>query len=230
MWTEVQQKLNEIRELMELSWTLGIRRDPPVSCVLRWSLVADPLSSGPLAGEGAAIRPATAPLVAVGHDLQDVLRWIELLVQSPQRQLDVTKRRLQSALAGRLDDTDAFVDAVVSWENMVGGQGSEIRFRVSTTMAWLISEEDTERLQIQARIAKLYDIRSQVVHGARHLDSMEAKALRIEALGYAVGSFRRLLAEFPELVGDKDRSIKLLARLSSNRGLASRSSNTRRAR
>ncbi|MDP9223455.1 MAG: HEPN domain-containing protein, partial [Actinomycetota bacterium] len=217
MWTVAQDKLDETRELIELSWSLGVRRDPPVSCALGWSLVADPLSPGPAVRQGPTTRPATEPFVGEDENLKEVVEWIELLARRPRRELDIAKRRILSALTGRIDDTDAFVDAVISWENMVGA-GSEIRFRVSTLMAWLIRDDEAGRLELQRKIAKFYAVRSQVVHGGRHLEPKEARDLRREAVALSVPCLRRLLVEFPDLAEDKDRSIKLLARLSSYGG------------
>ena len=68
-------------------------------------------------------------------------------------------------------------------------------------MAYVLSDVPAERVTHVREIKRLYGIRSKVLHGSTHLNSSESlKAFR-EAQELAFRGLRRLLTEFPDLIG-----------------------------
>src|SRR5438093_5546346 len=77
---------------------------------------------------------------------------------------DVAARRLVSAGAARIDRSDALLDAVMVWENLLG-TSTEVTFRVTAALAKALEPDRTKRRALRKALAQVYDVRSRVVHG-----------------------------------------------------------------
>jgi len=86
--------------------------------------------------------------------------------------MDLAARRIISASGERLDRSDALIDAVTVWENLVG-TGTEVTFRVTAAISKALEANPKKRKPLQRRLAEIYRVRSAVVHG----DLVEAKKL-----------------------------------------------------
>jgi hypothetical protein len=81
---------------------------------------------------------------------------------------------------------------------------------VSAALAWLLAESEADRNALQKEAQTLYDDRSKIVHGGSEPDFEAARSKHERALILVIRSLRRLLADLPELVADKQRGKKLL--------------------
>ena len=84
--------------------------------------------------------------------------------------MDVAARRMISAMAERKDSADALVDLVIVWENLFGSRQGEPTLRVSAALGWLLGSSAEEREAISSRAARLYSLRSDIVHGNRGIE------------------------------------------------------------
>ena len=64
-----------------------------------------------------------------------------------------------------MDRSISLIDALIAWENLVGTT-SEVTFRVTVALAKPLEPDPTKRRDLRKELAKIYDIRSRVVHGA----------------------------------------------------------------
>jgi hypothetical protein len=67
--------------------------------------------------------------------------WQEWIGRVDSRRIpavDIAIRRTLLAAAERADPTDALVDAVIAWENLVGSSEGEQTLRISAALAWLL--------------------------------------------------------------------------------------------
>ena len=140
--------------------------------------------------------------------LGDVKTRIELTADA---RLSVISVDRVIGIASRLvDHVDAFIDAVIVWEKLFGtGDNQELSYRVSTNMACVLSDSAPERLELQSEIKKLYGLRSQIVHGGKHLTNNQARGTFERAQVLTLTALRRLLTE-PRLVGGTTRDCMAL--------------------
>ncbi len=111
------------------------------------------------------LHPSFVPEVALGDRGATVEQWARTVEDAHAPAVEVATRRLVSAAGHRMDKSDALIDAVMAWENLVGSE-TEVSFRVSAALAKLLEPDPTKRKQFTKRLRKLYDVRSKLVHGA----------------------------------------------------------------
>jgi hypothetical protein len=111
------------------------------------------------------LPPRIKPAVDIADRGVALEEWSRVVDGAHTPSVDIAARRLVSASAQRMDDTDALIDAVVVWENLVG-TSSELTFRVTAALAKALEPDRVKRRALQKSLAKVYAIRSRVVHGA----------------------------------------------------------------
>jgi|GEM_PF-4759564 len=197
--------------------------------MLRLALLLSSPSSEPLLANETA-RFTASPLVAGGiqtwsgnrfgitsHELsaahiKDLNEWHEIVTTKHHSSLDVGLRRLLSATTSRTDPSDAFVDAVIVWENMFGAK-AETTFRVTGSVAKLLGPDDPDgRLDLRRELGGLYEKRSRLVHGGKEPSAKELEEFRKRAIEIASECFRKLYRERPDLlpISSEERSARLL--------------------
>lgn len=120
-------------------------------------------------------------------------------------------KRLLSAVTSRRDSNDALIDALIAWENIFGTR-TETTFRVTASLAKILSETPEERVELQRELGKLYQVRSSMVHGAKEPDPDSAAKNRERVIRVAIAALRALYLERPELLSmsPEDRSKRVL--------------------
>lgn len=133
----------------------------------------------------------TSPLATVdAHLASEIADMSSLIARSHQPSLDIAMKRLLTAVTRRSDSSDAFIDAVMCWENLFGDT-PETRFKVCASMALLLFPADPDRRRMTfRRLTKLYDLRSKLVHGVKELEAEKAYELRMEAIYFAIDALR----------------------------------------
>lgn len=208
----VERHLETLRLSLLMAWEGG---DPRPVIVGTWRSYLDPLQTG---GGMSWSDPRRLPsLVPTELSKSQAAGWQEWIQRVDSRRIpgiDIAIRRTLLAAAERADPTDAFVDAVIAWENLVGASEGEQTLRISAALAWLLGDSPEARAEVRKRIADLYRARSRVVHGATTLIPQEAFEHRTEALDIAIRALRALLKDRAALLADcrnsGERSLRLL--------------------
>lgn len=208
----VEKHLETLRLALLLAWEGG---DPRPAIVGTWRRFLDPLQIwGGMSWTDPRRLPALFPTELSKSQAGGWQAWIKRVHSGRIPGIDIAIRRTLLAAAERADPTDAFVDAVIAWENLVGASEGEQRLRISAALAWLLSDSPAVRDETRKKIRYLYDARSKIVHGATALTPQEALEHRTQALDIAVRALRALLEERPKLLADchdsAERSICLL--------------------
>jgi hypothetical protein len=151
-------------------------------------------------GGGSAFRQFIKGNTVAESQVPELTRWLSLV--GNQRLPDIAVNRATS-MAGRLTDhIDALIDGVIVWENLLGtGDIQELSYRVSMTMACVLSQEPGQRVAYQLEIKQLYNLRSKIVHGGLHLQSGEDREKRDRVQELTLLAMRALLDKHPSLVG-----------------------------
>jgi hypothetical protein len=202
-------------ESIQLGLLLAISNDPQPMVVMAWQRLLDPLSQATSVGWNDTRRtPHLVPYQLVGEQVTEWAKWITEVDTRRVASVEVAIRRTIRAAVERSDPSDALVDAVIAWENLVGSREGEPTLRVSAALAWLLEEDASLRRARQKVIKDLYALRSDVVHGNRPLGPEEAWKASREARGIAVDALRRLFRDKPELLekcsDSGDRSLTLI--------------------
>lgn len=194
-----------------LAAMLATERNPPAACTRLWTIVSDPLSFG----GHMSFKPDTSPPVAhhifSQTEVASMQDWSHTLELKPAKSLEIPRRRILSAVAERRDPVDGFIDAVIAWESLFAGTGQgELSFRICAAMATLLHESKDGRLAELKRLSALYVNRSKVLHGAIEIEQEEAIRSRDEAVRAALECIKKLYREHPDLLGDLQRSKKII--------------------
>lgn len=160
-----------------------------------------PIGSGKAVGFSVHryLPTGTSPIRVTEEIGNRIQHWSKRTVKHPSN-LDMGMRRLLSAASARFDPMDAFVDAVICWENMFGTNQGEVGFRVAGSLAHLLEGEDPNtRKELFAEIKNLYQVRSKLVHGSKEPSIQDAHAHKNRSIEIAIRAFKNLY-DRPELL------------------------------
>lgn len=136
------------------------------------------------------------------EDVRQITYWAKKTMKIP-KSLDVSVKRLISSMTERIDDSDAFIDAVMVWENLFGAK-EETGLRIRSSIALLLEPRNkVERLKIIKEIKGLYEKRSRLVHGSPDVKLDKISEDRHNAIDYALRSFKKVLRS-KKLIEAKD--------------------------
>jgi len=205
---KAKNKLNNAQENLSLAFALAIKREPPLGITPAWTLIVDPISQGTnISWSNRPISPMPYYLLSSGSS-ESLKYWSSIIESSNDEKIRIAIRRILSSINERINPIDGFVDSVIAWENLFGGN-AELSYRISISISKLLSESPEDRLALQKKIVKLYNDRSQIVHGSKEVSYDEAVQKRDECLNIALSSVRILYEKHQDLIEDADRSKKL---------------------
>lgn len=179
--------------------------DSPAKPTRPWFLaMMQPLGHGSSSGSFRQFRKG--PVFSEPVEVKALERWLKL-VKDPQLSAIAINRAI--SMTSRLTDhVDAFIDAVIVWENIFGtGDVQELGFRVSMTMACVLDTDPENRAGLQQEIKQLYNLRSRVVHGGRPLASNEAQTVRERSQELTVDALRSVLGTHPNVLGASSQNL-----------------------
>jgi hypothetical protein len=136
------------------------------------------------------------------EEVVELDRWMGLVGASSLSAIAIDRATLM--LNRLVDHADALIDGVIVWECLFGtGDVQELSYRVSMSMACVLSQVPAERVALQNEIKKFYNLRSKIVHGGRQLNSGEDKDCRDRVQELTLSALRALLERHPSLIGAK---------------------------
>jgi|GEM_PF-5093557 len=92
-----------------------------------------------------------------------LVEWYGVLNNKDLKQVQTPLKRLQYAIFERNNPEDAIVDAIIAWEGMFS-EAFETTFKVTGSMAKFL-RSGSKREEFFGRLKKLYQLRSDLVHG-----------------------------------------------------------------
>ncbi|MDT7041157.1 HEPN domain-containing protein [Candidatus Nitronereus thalassa] len=205
---QARSELEKTQENLSLTFALALERNPPVGITPAWTLIVDPISLGTNISWSNKLRsPVQHYLLSAGSS-ESLKHWSSTINSSNDETIRIAIRRILSAINERTNPIDGFVDAVIAWENLFGGN-DELSFRISISISKLLKDLPKDRLGLQKKIVKFYNYRSQIVHGVIEISHEDAVQKRNECLEIALSTLRKLYEEHNDLIEDPDRSKKL---------------------
>lgn len=196
-------------DLLALALLLGLEREPPVAIARTWTLVENPLNQGPTLSWFQNAVPLH-PHVLQPSDRRRIRTWVARVDRDYSDRIEIAVKRTLSSLTTRSDTTDRLIDAVIALENLFGSDSGELTFRISAGCAFLLERDPTRRQDLQKEVARLYRVRSKIVHGSHAPAPNDVAPDATAASKIAVDSLRTLFARRPDLVDAKDRARLLI--------------------
>ena len=210
--TQAYQLIRERLESLQLGLLLGVDRTPRPVVKTAWTSILQPLSHGGT-GWNELKHSSLSPARLSAAELTEWNRWTELVSTQRTPSVAVAITRSLRAATERNDPSDALLDAVIAWENLVGADGGETTLRIATSLACLLGSDPTERAQIDEEVRRLYGLRSKIVHGNPKATMEKAAGEYQHALDITLKALRKLFEQRPELLSEKtsaDRSRRLM--------------------
>lgn len=212
------EDIQKLVESVQLGALLSQEYSPAeqITVLATWQYFHDPLAHGynmgwndPKMGRGFMPKQLDEPAA------NEWMRFAQLIKENRTKHIDVAISRTLHASAERRDFADVLVDAVIAWENLVGSRKGEPTLRVSGALAWLLEPSDlAKRSARKTELGKLYQLRSDVVHGNDMSSERELVTKAQRALEIAIDALRILFTDRPDLLNDyktgDDRSNRLL--------------------
>lgn len=174
----------------------------PIPAV-RWIFNADPLYGTTSFHLSDRWRGSDCPEVVVdAHTLAQTKK----LYAIDDRATRIAIGRLSAALDKSRGRPDRLIDAVIAWEALSGDcSRGGTALQVCAVIAELASDKK-HRKQVRKEVARIYRKRGRVVHGAAIVpDAVECDAANLAGLT----ALRRLVDDFPALIGSEDRFEQL---------------------
>jgi hypothetical protein len=192
--SEIFAHTYRVAQLVAYGVALGSHADDPTAAV--------PLRSGELlpwgmTGSGGEVRivgwpSRSAPVTA--DEAARASEWMNRLKGVNIDRVDLALRRLVRGLAERFDKADALIDAVIAWENLV-----EHRDHPTRSVLYGISVLAGTAGWSKTRISKVYETRSDIVHGEQ-MKYEEINRFAPEALRIGLDAIRSLLDDHADKV------------------------------
>lgn len=203
-WTQLTMRL------VSLAVALGTPR-ARVAPVPTFQLTLLPYETPISAYHQLVLAPPAVERRLQPDECADIEHWARILAEHYSPRLEVAARRITAALSQRLDPSDRLIDAVIAWESLFGAD-QEATLRVTGSLSWLLepdSPNDREMLRLET--ARIYGLRSRVVHG-RQEDPIEVSNASMRATEVAITALAALLERRPDLVPveSAERSKRLL--------------------
>jgi hypothetical protein len=152
------------------------------------------------------------PIVLSTVEVSSWQEWIKHCVGADLRHLGLAITRTLRALTERRDASDTLIDSVIAWESLFGATNESV-LRVSASLAKLLHSPGEKRHQARSQYQKIYNLRSNIVHGNKLKATPEqideyaqlAASAALEAIGILLTGRRELLA-----MESADRSVRIL--------------------
>jgi hypothetical protein len=201
--------------LLAIAAALAIRRERHPVVVPLWSTVIVVAGAG---GSYTGALRTVSPFRPSSIQLDEIeaaalTEWAENLKSRYHPSIEVALRRTLRAIGERLYEDDALIDAVVAWENLFGHGGTtEVVFRVTLALAELLEDDPEKRAQLRKELAKIYRLRSRVLHGDALSPNDDLTGSKERAIEVALSAIAHLFRNEPSLIADRGRGLTLLLR------------------
>lgn len=205
---KARKKLELAQENLSFTLALAINRTPAIGINQAWSLVFDPLCQGTSISWSHSARSPMPYYLLKSNEVEAITYWSRLINESNDEKIRLAIRRILSSINERMNPIDGFIDAIIAWENLFGGN-AELSYRISVSIAKLLKESSDERLELQGKIVKYYTERSKIVHGVKEITHEAAVQKRDECLHIALDAIKKLYEDHHDLLIDTERSKKL---------------------
>lgn len=137
-----------------------------------------------------------------------LVEWFNILNNKDLKQVRTPLKRLQYAIFERTNPEDAIVDAIIAWEGMFS-ERFETTFKVTGSMAKFL-RSSPKREEFFSRLKKLYNLRSDLVHGGTSdlLKRENINDIRAEVVNIGLECIMKIISNDRLLAMSSEERIK----------------------
>jgi hypothetical protein len=202
--------LERLTTRLRLSLMLAVRREHRVQLAPTWQYFEDPFDFGRLISWADSTQVVgLMPTQLTSEEVAAWQEWFQLLENPDADRVHLALSRVIQASAERRDPSDVLVDSVIAWENLFGTKDGEPTLRVTASLAILLEQDPTARLALRSKLAKIYTLRSKVVHGSG-MPTKHEIALCQEALDVVIRALQVLLRDRTDVLAQPDGGLRSL--------------------
>lgn len=205
---QAREKLELAQENLSFTLAMAINRTPAIGINQAWSLVFDPLTQGTNISWSHSARSPMPHYLLKSSEIESIAYWSKIINDSDDEKIRLAIRRILSSINDRINPIDGFIDSIIAWENLFGGN-AELSYRISVSISKLLKIRLDDRLELQSKVVKYYTERSKIVHGVKEITHEVAVQKRDECLQIALDAIKKLYEEHQDLLTDAERSKKL---------------------
>jgi len=139
---------------------------------------------------------------------EKLVDWYRVLSDKDLKKVHTPLKRLQYAIFERSNPEDAIVDAIIAWEGMFS-EAFETTFKVTGSMAKYL-RSGPKREEFFIRLKKLYQLRSDLVHGgdSKLLKTENIQDVRAEVINIGLECVMKIIKDDRLLSMDSGERIK----------------------
>jgi hypothetical protein len=179
--------------LTPLLFALASEHDHPIAPMITFQTTITPFIDNLGFSSSFLVNPFIPTSDVASSDCKRIEDLARMLYDNYHDSLQIASVRVVSAISQRLDKADALIDAVTSWENLVGTR-NETAYRVTAALTLLLEPDARKRSALRKQLGEIYAIRSRVVHGdivdGKEITEASETAIRI-ALKAMLELYRR---------------------------------------
>lgn len=206
------RKTEEVIENLRLGLLLAYPDDKLVIHT-SWQVTLDPLTQYHGAGwNDVASAVNLMPTLLTRSQVTNWTKWATLIGTHRIPTVSVAIRRMLATVGERRTPEDILIDAVIVWENLFGAR-TETTLRVTSSLAWLLGNNAKDRLEKQAIYKKIYEFRSQVVHGNPKIDEKKLNEYSQDATKISIATLATLFGKRTDLLihkSSEERSVAII--------------------
>lgn len=185
----VTESIQRTQTLTPLLFALSsLDRESVTAPVITFQTTILPISTGMGYSSPLHSNPFVSNYVVERGQVKAIEDLAAILAENYNESMQLASIRTVQAISQRIDRSDALIDAVMAWENLVGTR-SETVYRVTAALARLLESQDDKRRSFRKELQDIYNIRSRVVHG----DVVEPQAIQIASDGAVRIALRAML-------------------------------------
>lgn len=191
----IEKRIDRIR----MSLLLASDTDDYLATTVVSRHLLDPTQQGSISTWGLEGAPVGVKTLDREHAVQ-ADKMHQVLLENNTPTLDIAHKRLLGAVTQRWDALDAFIDAVIVWENAFG-VSTETTFRVTGSIAKLLEPKDrVARETLLKELKSLYLSRSKLVHGSAEPKPEKILESRHRAISIAHSILKALYTDRTDLL------------------------------
>lgn len=156
---------------------------------------------------------------------EKLVDWYCVLSDKDLKKVHTPLKRLQYAIFERRNPEDSIVDAIIAWEGMFS-EAFETTFKVTGSMAKFL-RSGSEREELFIRLKKLYQLRSDLVHGgaSKLLRTESISDVRAEVINIGLECLMKIIKDDRLLSMDSGERIKDILVFDEASGISTQQSN-----
>ncbi len=195
----LREKIDSLQQKICLAFALAINHNAPIGASFSWILFFNPLSSGLDISWRNNINLSANFHFCEQKNWEEIKYWARQVDFKKDDKIRIALNRIVTSLTDQINPESGFIDSVIALDSLFGNKG-ESTFRISMSVAALLGDSKEDRKKLQEDVSKIYNFRSEIVHGTIKQDFSKGLELKNRCLFIAINCLRKMYTERQDLI------------------------------